>query len=59
MRALYVRQCGLMAQGRSADPDGYRTIQIQAGQQTNTADDPIPDDLRAALNEIHRRSGAH
>lgn len=37
----------------------YRTIQIQAAGQTITAADPIPDDLRAALNEIHRRPGAH
>lgn len=37
----------------------YRTIQIQAGQQTITAADPIPDDLSAALDEIHRRSRAH
>jgi hypothetical protein len=32
----------------------YRTIQIQAGQQTITAADPIPDDLRQALNAINR-----
>jgi hypothetical protein len=31
----------------------YRTIQIQAGQHTITAADPIPDDLRAALHAIH------
>jgi hypothetical protein len=37
----------------------YRTIQIQAGPQTITAADPIPDDLRAALDEIHRQPGAH
>ncbi|WP_438672249.1 IS1634 family transposase [Solihabitans fulvus] len=37
----------------------YRTIQIQAGQPTITAADPTPDDLRAALDEIHRRSDAH
>ncbi len=37
----------------------YRTIQIQAGPQTITAADPIPDDLRAALDEIRRQSGAH
>jgi hypothetical protein len=33
----------------------YRTIQIQAGNQTITAADPLPD----ALTQIHRRSGAH
>jgi hypothetical protein len=34
----------------------YRTIQIQAGDHTLTADEPIPDDLRAALNPISRAS---
>jgi hypothetical protein len=28
----------------------YRTIQIQAGQHTITAADPLPDDLRQALD---------
>jgi transposase len=38
----------------------YRTIQIQAGDHVITAADPIPDDLRAALNEIsNARAGAH
>jgi hypothetical protein len=32
----------------------YRTIQIQAGQQTITAADPLPDDLRQALDAINR-----
>ncbi len=36
----------------------YRTITIQAGKQTITAADPIPDDLAQALAEIHA-SGAH
>ena len=31
----------------------YRTIQIQAGQHTITAADPLPDDLHAALDTIH------
>jgi transposase len=31
----------------------YRTIQIQAGPHTITAADPIPDDLRTALDTIH------
>jgi hypothetical protein len=31
----------------------YRTIQIQAGNHTITAADPIPDDLQAALDAIH------
>ena len=31
----------------------YRTIEIQAGQHTITAADPIPDDLRQALNAIN------
>jgi hypothetical protein len=37
----------------------YRTIEIQAGTQTITAADPLPDDLRDALEQIHRRSPAH
>jgi len=37
----------------------YRTIQIQAGPHTFTAADPIPDDLRQALDQIHGRAGAH
>ena len=36
----------------------YRTIEIQAGPHTITAD-PLPDDLRQALDRIHERSGAH
>jgi hypothetical protein len=36
----------------------YRTIQIQAGAHTLTAADPLPDDLRHALDRIHGR-GAH
>src|SRR5256885_2235788 len=37
----------------------HRTIQIQAGARTITAADPLPDDLREALDRIHRRSGTH
>jgi Transposase DDE domain len=37
----------------------YRTIQIQAGAHTITAADPLPDDLRHALNSIHQGQGAH
>jgi hypothetical protein len=38
----------------------YRTIQIQAGDHIITAADPLPDDLRAALNEINSgQPGAH
>jgi hypothetical protein len=37
----------------------YRTIQIQAGPRTITAADPIPDDIRQALDHIHSRTGAH
>jgi hypothetical protein len=32
----------------------YRTIQIQAGQHTITAADPLPDDLRHALDASNR-----
>ena len=35
----------------------YRTIGIQVGQHTIIAADPIPDDLRQALNAINRVSG--
>ncbi|WP_189259877.1 IS1634 family transposase [Lentzea flava] len=31
----------------------YRTIQIQAGEHTLTAADPVPDDLQAALDTIY------
>jgi hypothetical protein len=34
----------------------YRTIQIQAGRQTITAADPLPDDLRQALEAVTRNS---
>jgi hypothetical protein len=37
----------------------YRTIQIQAGPQTITAADPLPDDLRQALDRIHGPSTTH
>lgn len=37
----------------------YRTVQIEAGEHTLTAADPLPDDLRHALEHIHRRTGAH
>lgn len=37
----------------------YRTVQIRAGSQTLTAEDPLPADLRDALDTIHRRQGAH
>jgi transposase len=32
----------------------YRTIEIQAGPRTITAADPLPDDLRNALDAISR-----
>lgn len=37
----------------------YRTIEIQAGNHVITAADPLPADLRAALDRIHGRSAAH
>jgi Transposase DDE domain len=38
----------------------YRTIEIQAGPHIITAADPLPDDLRTALNEINNAGpGAH
>jgi Transposase DDE domain len=37
----------------------YKTIEIQAGNHTITAADPLPDDLRDALHRVHHNSGAH
>lgn len=37
----------------------YRVIEIQAGGHTVTAADPLPDDLHAALDAIHRHEHAH
>jgi hypothetical protein len=37
----------------------YRIIQIQAGPHAITAADPLPNDLRQALDHIHGRTGAH
>ena len=37
----------------------YRTVEIQAGDHTITAADPLPADLRDALNRIHRSSDTH
>jgi transposase len=37
----------------------YRTVQIRVGQQILTAPDPVPDELRAALANIHELGGAH
>jgi hypothetical protein len=37
----------------------YRIIEIQADAPTITAADPLPGDLRDALDRIYGRSGAH
>jgi len=37
----------------------YRTIEIQAGPHTITAADPLPDDLRQAIDQIYGRTGVH
>ena len=37
----------------------YHTIQIQAGPHTITAADPLPGELRQALDNIHGRTDAH
>jgi len=37
----------------------YRTIEIQAGTRTITAAEPLPDDLRQALDCINGDPGAH
>jgi hypothetical protein len=34
----------------------YRTVQIKAGEQALTAADPLPPELRQALEHIHRRA---
>ena len=33
----------------------YRTIDIQAGDQTVTAEDPLPDNVTQLLDRIHQR----
>ncbi len=37
----------------------YRAIEIQAGEHTITAADPLPADLAQALSEIDRERVAH
>jgi len=37
----------------------YKTIDIQAGIHTFTADDPLPGDLRDALDRVHHDLSAH
>ena len=37
----------------------YRTIEIQAGDHTLTAADPLPDDLGQALDAINDRTRTH
>jgi hypothetical protein len=37
----------------------YRTVEIQAGPHVITAADPLPGELREALDHIHGRSDAH
>jgi transposase len=37
----------------------YRTVEIQAGEQTITAADPLPNDLNDALDAIHQTDRAH
>jgi hypothetical protein len=37
----------------------YRTIEIQAGAHTITAEQPLPEDLRAVLDTIHGHRPAH
>jgi hypothetical protein len=34
----------------------YRTVQIQAGRHVITATDPLPDDLRHALDSVNQAS---
>jgi hypothetical protein len=37
----------------------YRVVEIQAGKHVVTAADPLPEDLRAALDAIHGHETAH
>jgi transposase len=37
----------------------YRTVQIRAGQQILTAADPLPHDLRRALDKLNPPDGVH
>jgi hypothetical protein len=37
----------------------YRTIDIQAGDQTVTAADPLPSDIRTVLDRLHGRKEPH
>jgi transposase len=37
----------------------YRTVTIRTGEHTVTAEEPLPDDLRNALDRIHGRPSAH
>jgi hypothetical protein len=37
----------------------YHTIDIQAGDQIVTAEDPLPDDIRAVLDRLHGRQQPH
>ena len=37
----------------------YRTVEIQAGEQTITAADPLPEDVRIALDAIRARTTGH
>jgi Transposase DDE domain len=37
----------------------YRTVTIRTGEHTVTAEETLPDDLRHALDRIHRQTGAH
>jgi len=35
----------------------YRTVEIQAGDQIVTAADPLPEDIRTVLDQLHGRDG--
>ena len=37
----------------------YRTVEIQAGDHVITAADPMPDDLRQAVDALNSRRGAY
>lgn len=49
-------QTGWASRNSYAPARRYRTVTIKAGNQTLTAADPLPDDLRAALIKIRADS---
>jgi hypothetical protein len=53
------RRRGRRPLDRTGPDRRYRSIQIQADARTITTADPLPRDLRDALDRIHGHSSAH